>query len=95
VVELMLEKDHSEYGMPVPEELIEFWEQDPEGAEHFHALTKGRQRSLIHWVNTVKSSNKRIQRSYVMMEHLKRNGGVLDFRAMLDLLKEENRRQSF
>ena len=38
VVEIMLKKDTSEYGLPVPEELKEVFRQDKEGKRIFHSL---------------------------------------------------------
>ena len=43
-----LEKDTSDYGMPMSEELREVLDQNPEADKIFHAFTKGRQRTLIY-----------------------------------------------
>jgi len=52
-----LEKDRSEYGVPIGEELREVLYQNPESDTIFHAFTKGKQRTLIYWLNNVKSSD--------------------------------------
>ena len=49
-VMVKLEKDESEYGMPLPEELSELWDIDPDAFDVFHTLTKGKQRSLIYQI---------------------------------------------
>ena len=94
-IQVILEKDKSEYGLPVPEELYEFWNQDPEFSSVFHSLTKGKQRSLIHWVDAVKSPEKRVIRSWVLAEHLKSRAGELDFRALIDENRAQNQREKF
>ncbi len=87
-----IEKDKSEYGMDMSEELEELLDQDEEGKALFLALTMGKRRSLIYWAKQVKSPDKRLTRALVMLEHLKRNSGELDFRMMLDDLKAANNR---
>lgn len=44
-VQVALEKDRSEYGMPMPEELLVMLQQDLEADRLFHDLTPGKQRS--------------------------------------------------
>jgi len=82
-----LEKDTSEYGMPFPEELKEVLEQDPSGKKYFNLLTPGKQRNILFYVNQVKNPDLRIQRSMVFAEHLKRNKGKLNFRELFDEMK--------
>ncbi len=81
-VRVQLVKDTSEFGMPFPEELEEVMAQDPIGKEWFYKLTPGKQRNLIHLVNSVKSTDLRIDRSMVVIEHLKRHEGKIDFRQL-------------
>ena len=83
-----LEADKSKYGAPMPEELAEVLNQDPEGKRMFHALTGGKQRSLIYWVASVKDVDKRIQLALVMMKHLHDNDG----KVISEKLYEESKR---
>lgn len=80
IVELI--KDESKYGMPLSEEMEEVFFSDPEGSDLFHQLTPGKQRSLIHIINKFKSSQLRIEKSFVILEHLKTRKGVLDFKEL-------------
>jgi uncharacterized protein YdeI (YjbR/CyaY-like superfamily) len=81
-----LQADTSEYGMEMPEELSELLSQDEEGNRRFHLLTKGRQRYIIHYVSSVKSTQLRIDRAIMLIENLKRlPPGKESFRAMLGL----------
>ncbi|HAA13018.1 MAG TPA: hypothetical protein DCE41_15535 [Cytophagales bacterium] len=91
-VPLTLEVDDSPYGMPVPEELQVLWDQDEEGSKYFHQLTPGKQRTLIHWVSTVKSSDKRITRALVMLNHVKALKGEVDFKQLNAEVKAANQR---
>jgi hypothetical protein len=90
-VDIVLEKDESKYGMPMPEELEEVLRQDSEGNRLFHALTPGKQRSLIHGVFTIKDIDKRIHTALIIVEHLKENGG----KVIGDRLYEELKRPMF
>lgn len=71
VVSIQLQKDHSEFGMDVSEELQELLSQDREGDRRFRMLTPGKQRYIIHYVNSVKSSEKRLQRAMLLIGNLK------------------------
>jgi Bacteriocin-protection, YdeI or OmpD-Associated/Domain of unknown function (DUF1905) len=77
-----LAPDESKYGMPLAEEFEEMMYQDPEGDRLFHALTPGKQRNLLHIINSAKSSDLRITRSYAILEHLKANKGKIEFRQL-------------
>ena len=88
VVEVKLEEDQSKYGLPMPEEFEEMLRQDPEGDELFHALTPGKQRNLLYIAGGVKSSEKRIERAIVIVNHLKAQGGKIDFKALHQEMKE-------
>ena len=70
-VVLILEKDNSTYGMPMPEELQEVLDQDTEARDRFNALTPGKQRNIIHFVSSVKSSQLKIDRSLKLLNNLK------------------------
>ena len=91
-VEVALEKDHSEYGMPVPESFQVLLDQDEEGAAHFHALTMGKRRSLIYMVGKVKNVDSQINKGMAVLDHLKQNKGKLNFRELNALIKIYNKR---
>lgn len=90
-VNVKLEKDDSKYGMPMPEEFQEALYADPEGDTFFHQLTPGKQRSLLYIVGKLKSSNKRIEKSIIILEHLRKQNGQLDFRQLNQDFKDANR----
>ena len=77
-LELSLSPDTSRYGLPMPEEFEEVLKQDAEGDKLFHALTPGRQRSLIFLVTSGKDVDKRIHKALLIVEHLKENDGRID-----------------
>jgi hypothetical protein len=77
VVSVVLERDESRYGLPMPEELREVMNQDPEGDKLFHALTAGKQRSMLYFIGQIKDIDKRIHAALVLMEHLKENDGKI------------------
>ena len=81
-VAVKIRKDDSEYGLPVPEEFIEAMAQDEAGESLFNALTPGKRRTLLYIVAQVKNSDLRIQRSLVILEHLKRFKGKIDYKAL-------------
>jgi hypothetical protein len=86
-VDVVLEKDESKYGMPMCEELEEVLRQDPEGSKLFHALTAGKQRSMIYYIGKVKDIDKRIHTALVFLEHLKDNDGKIIYEALKEELK--------
>ena len=81
-INVELKKDESEYGLPFPEELKELLEQDKTGNMLFHALTPGKQRNMIYAVSQVKNTDLRIHRALVILEHLKKNKGKINFREL-------------
>lgn len=85
-----IEKDHSEYGHEMPEELQVLLDQDDLGNQYFHALTKGKQRSLVYLVSKVKNSNSRLKKSIAIIEHLKDVKGKLDFKKLNEKIKYYN-----
>lgn len=87
-VSVEITKDDSKYGINISEELEEVLFSDPDGSALFHQLTPGKQRSLIHIINKFKSSQLRIEKSFVVLEHLKRQKGVLDFKKLNADFKE-------
>lgn len=91
-VEVLMEPDHSKYGMPLPEELQILLDQDAAGNEHFHNLTPGKQRTLIHIVSKVKNVDSRINKALAIMHHLRENKGAIDFKKLMATIKEYNQR---
>lgn len=77
-VNVRLELDTSKYGLPMPEEFREVLDQDAEGDRLFHALTAGKQRSLLYLANQKTDIDLRIHRAIVIVEHLKENEGKID-----------------
>lgn len=86
-----IRQDDSKYGLPMPEELREVLNQDPAGDELFHALTPGKQRSMLYLIGKVKDIDRRIHAALVFVEHLKKNEG----RIILERLQEELKRPVF
>src|SRR5574338_1402099 len=70
--------DESEYGMPMPEELQEVLDQDPDGELHFKRLRDGAKRSMMYYIGKLKDVDRRIHAALIFIEHLKRNEGRLD-----------------
>jgi hypothetical protein len=89
-VSVILEKDRSEYGHEMPEELQVLMDQDEEGYGFFQALTKGKQRALIYLVNKVKNPTSRLNKSLAIISHLKEVHGALDFKALNEKIKYYN-----
>ena len=89
-VKVHLEKDRSEYGMPMPEELMVTLAQDEGAHRYFHALTPGRQRTLIYVVAKVKNPDSRIRKALAIAEHLNTSRGKLDFKALNLVIKRYN-----
>lgn len=88
-VTVSIEKDNSKYGMPLPEEMEELFLHDPEGDHLFHQLTPGKQRSLLYLVVKIKSKEKRIEKSFIILEHLKEQKGSLDFKILNQDFKDK------
>ncbi len=86
-VEVQLEKDESEFGLPFPEELAEVLAQDKAGKKYFDQLTPGKQRNIIYIAGQVKNPDLRIQRAMVLVEHLKQNKGKINFKQLTSELK--------
>ncbi|MEO9482094.1 MAG: YdeI/OmpD-associated family protein [Ekhidna sp.] len=91
-VSVTLEKDRSAYGMPMPESFQVLLDQDADGSSYFHALTKGKQRTLIHLVGKVKNVDSQLAKGLAIMHHLKESNGGLDFKRLNVLIKEYNNR---
>lgn len=81
-IEVLLSPDKSKYGMPMAEELEVLLQQEPEFDLHFHKLTAGKQRSLIHLVSKLKSPNKRVEKAMIICNHLITRLGNLDYKIL-------------
>jgi len=90
-----LQPDESKYGMPISEEMEEVLYNDPDGSILFHKLTPGAQRTLIHIINRFKSSNLKIERSFVILEHLKKTNGKIDFELLNQDFKDYKNKMKF
>ena len=87
---IKLREDDSKYGFPVSESFLELLYQDPEGDAVFHSLTKGKQRSLIHIINKIKSEQLQLEKAHIIFDYLKSVNGKLDYRE-LNLAFRNNR----
>jgi hypothetical protein len=90
-VRVDLRRDSSEYGLPLPDELRELLRQDKEGNVLFNALTRGGQRTLLYIVGSAKSSEKRAARAVTVVNHLKANGGKINYKHLNTSLKDPRR----
>ncbi len=86
-VNVLLVKDESKYGLPMPEEFEEVLKQDPEGDRLFHALTAGKQRSLLYLLSKPKDIDVRIHAGLIIIEHIKENGGKVVDNKLYEELK--------
>lgn len=86
-VSIELAADESKYGLPMPEELQEVLDQDPEGDQLFHLLTPGKQRSILYFVGKVKDIDKRIHTALIFIDHIKKNNGKILPQELQDELK--------
>lgn len=88
-IRVKIEKDPSKYGVELPSEFEELMFHDPVGCEFFENLTPGKQRSLLYLVGKVKSSIKRSEKSFIILEHLKEQKGQLDFKILNEDFKNK------
>ncbi|HEY9116741.1 MAG TPA: hypothetical protein VIN11_02880, partial [Roseivirga sp.] len=70
-------------------------DQDEVGSKYFHALTPGKQRSLIHLVAKVKNIDKQINKSLAIIEHLKEVQGRINSELLMAKIKEYNQMDRF
>ena len=78
-----LEKDESEFGLPMPEEFAILLEQDLDGAEEFFKLTPGKQRTLLFMIAKPKSADLRIRNGIGILNHLKKGKGKIDYKQLI------------
>lgn len=86
-VRVSLVRDESKYGLPMPEEFEEVLKQDPKGDRLFHALGKGKQRSILYLLSRPKDVDARIQHSLIIVQHLKDNDGKIIDKQLYEELK--------
>jgi len=75
-IHIDLKPDTSKYGMPMPEEMQELLHQDPKGDQLFHKP---------------KSSQKRLEKALIVLDHLKNQGGKLDFKILMNIDMKNSR----
>ena len=80
--------DTSAYGMEMPVELGELLLIDLEANHYFHALTPGKQRSLLYLVAKPKTEATRLKKAVGIVSYLIEVRGNLDFRELNTWLKE-------
>jgi len=85
-----IERDHSEFGHELPNELRVLLDQDEEGNAHFRKLTPGKQRGLVYIVTTVKNPESRMRKSLAIVHHLKVANGKLDYKQLNEYIKHYN-----
>lgn len=79
-----LSKDESEYGVPIPQEVLEYWKQVPVSKLRFDALGAGMKRYVLNHVSTAKTDVKRTERTHLLMSNLIRaKPGAETFRFLL------------
>jgi hypothetical protein len=69
-----LSKDDSEYGMPFSLFFKEVLSQDKAANIEFEKLTIGRQRGLLHYIDSAKTEETELKRSVEIAEKLKTDG---------------------
>jgi len=86
-VTIELTKDESLFGMPMPEEFAEALRQDANGERLFAALSLGNQRLMLKLIISVKDVDKRIIRSLVGLEVLKKSDGKFEYHLLHDAMR--------
>ena len=94
-INVKLQKDTSQYGIPMPEELQIAMDQEEGAFAYFEALTVGKQRTLIYLVSKVKNTDSRIKKGLAIAFHLAESKGNLDFKRLNELIKHYNNNTSF
>ena len=86
-LEVTLKSDQSTYGMPMPVEMEELMHLDEEAKNYFHALTPGKQRSLLYLIGKAKKTETRLRKAWTVLEYLKVNRGKMDFHTLNEAFK--------
>lgn len=79
--------DESEHGMPMPEELEEVLNQDPDGQTAFYSMTPGKRRSMMFYIGKIKDIDRRIHTALIFVDHIKRNNGKVIYEQLTAELK--------
>ncbi|MEP6788545.1 MAG: YdeI/OmpD-associated family protein [Acidobacteriota bacterium] len=87
MVNVLIKRDESKYGLPMPEEFREVLNQDPEGDKLFHALSEGKQRSILYLLSRPKDIDVRIHHALLVVSHLKENDGAINDKKLYHELK--------
>jgi len=82
ILQLQFFEDTSKYGVEVPEEFEAVMLSDYDAYQIFESFTKGKQRGIIYMITRFKDSQKKIDKTLVLCENLKRG-----IRENKDLLK--------
>jgi hypothetical protein len=85
--------DKSEFGMEMCQELQEVLFSDPDGNSLFEKLTSGKKRSIIYLISKVKNTELRIEKSFILLRHLKQNKGRFEpilFQEDCRIFREKN-----
>ncbi len=85
---ITLRPDESKYGLPMPREIQEVFRQDKAASKRFHALTPGRQRTLLYIINSGKTVDERIFRAITIVRHLEENHGMINYRKLSLMLRK-------
>ena len=91
-VNIEIEKDTSEFGMPVSEEFETVIFGDEVVFNHFQKLTPGKKRNLIHLVNKVQNTDIRINRAMAIAHHLVETKGQIEFKQLNKTIKDFNQK---
>lgn len=80
--------DNSEYGLPVPHVFEVLWQQDPEFYDIFNKLTKGKQRTFLHFIGKFKSETKQLEKLMILRHYLVQTNGKIDFKELNQAFKK-------
>ena len=81
-VRVSVQPDNSKYGLPVPPELTEWFRQDRNADKLFHALTPGKQRTLLYMIGTGRTEEDRAWKAGLVVRHLREHNGVIHYRQL-------------
>ncbi len=79
--------DESKYGMPMPEELEEVLNQDPDGRKVFESMTPGKRRSFMYTIGEIRDIDKRIHTALIFIEHIKKHSGTVVYEELVAELR--------
>jgi len=88
VVQVEIEKDDSTYGMPMPDEMQERMNQDPEAEAYFEALVPGTKRSILYVIGKPKTPQNRLEKAISLCNYLKAAQGQFVFKEFHQALKQ-------